>query len=141
MPYRSDHLGVVMPPSHPLARRKRVRFADTLEHASVGVSPGGLMDTLLRRQAALLGRTMTHRMQVSSLDAGVRIVAAGLGLAVLPCEAAAPQVASSRVILLPLDEPWAERRFVIVSREDEWLSAATRMLVTHLRAKAGSARA
>ena len=138
-PYRADHLGVVMPPSHPLSKRKRITFADTLEHASVGVSPGGLMDTLLRRQAALLGRAMTHRMQVSSLDAGVRIVAAGLGLAVLPCEAAAPQIGASRLILRPLDEPWAERRFVIVSREDEWLSAAARLLVAHLSAKAGVA--
>lgn len=39
--YRADHLGVVMPPSHPLSKRKRITFADTLEHASVGLSPGG----------------------------------------------------------------------------------------------------
>jgi DNA-binding transcriptional LysR family regulator len=141
LPYRCDHLGVVMPPSHPLARRKRIRFADTLDHDSVGISPGGLLDTLLRRQAALLGRTITHRMQVASLDAGGRIAAAGLGLAILPLEAAAPQVAASRLIMLPLHEPWAERRFVIVSRDDEWLSAATRSLVAHLRDIAQSAAA
>lgn len=137
--YRRDHLCVVMLPSHPLARRKRLRFADTLDHASVGVSPGGLVDTLQRRQAALLGRPLTHRMQVSSLDAGVRIVAAGLGLAILPCEAAAPQVQSSRLIMLPLAEDWAERRFVIVSRADEWRSAAARLLVEHLREQADAA--
>ena len=126
LPYRSDHLGVVMLPSHPLAHRERVRFADTLDHASVGVSPGGLLDVLLRRQAALVGRTMTQRMQVARLDAGGRIVAAFLGLAIVPFEAAAPQVASSRLVMLPLDEPWAERRFAIVARDDEWLSAAPR---------------
>jgi DNA-binding transcriptional LysR family regulator len=133
LPYRSDHLAVVLPPSHPLARRKRVRFADTLDQPSVGVVPGGLLDTLLRRQAALLGRTITHRMQVSSLDAATRIVAAGLGLAILPVETAAPQVAASELLMLPLAEPWAERRFVIVAREEEWLSAAARLLAAHLQ--------
>ena len=123
----------MLPPSHPLARRKRVRFADTLDQPSVGVVPGGLLDTLLRRQAALLGRTITHRMQVSSLDAATRIVAAGLGLAILPVETAAPQVAASELLMLPLAEPWAERRFVIVARDEEWLSAAARLLVVHLR--------
>lgn len=132
-PYRCDHMGVVMRPSHPLAGRQRIRFADTLDHVSVGVVPGGLIDSLLRRQAALLGRTVNHRMQVSSLDAAARIVAAGLGLAILPFEAAAPQVGSLQLLMKPLDEPWATRQFVIVSREDQWLSAAARQLVQHLR--------
>lgn len=132
LPYRSDHLGVAVPPGHPLARRTRVRYADTLEHDSVGVSAGGLLDTLLQRQAALLGRAPKQRMQVSSLDAGRRIVAAGLGLAILPLEAIAPQAQADSLVVRPLAESWAERRFVIVSREAEWLSAAARLLVEHL---------
>lgn len=136
LPYRADHLGVVLQPAHPLARRRRVRFADTLDHPSVGVSPGGLVDRVMRRQAALLGRDLAQRMQVSSLDAGVRIVAAGLGLAILPFEAASAHVSASRLVMLPLAEPWSERRFVIVMREEQWLSAAARLLVGHLREQA-----
>jgi DNA-binding transcriptional LysR family regulator len=138
-PYRRDHLGVAMPPSHPLAQRQSVRLADTLDHVSVGVVPGGLLDNLLRRQAALLGRPLNHRMQVASLDAAARIVAAGLGLAILPFEAAAPQAASLQLVMRPLDEDWAVRQFVIVSREDEWLSAAARLLVRHLARHGGRA--
>ena len=33
-------------PSHPLARRPTLRYADTLDEVSVGVAPGGLMDQL-----------------------------------------------------------------------------------------------
>jgi DNA-binding transcriptional LysR family regulator len=138
--YRADHLGVAMRPDHPLnhprARRRKLRFADTLDHASVGISPGGLLDRQARRQAALLGRDIVQRMQVSSLDAGVRIVAAGLGLAILPFEASAAQVAASNLVMLPLSEPWAERRFVILAREDQWLSATARLLLTHLTGRA-----
>jgi DNA-binding transcriptional LysR family regulator len=136
--YRADHLGVVMPPTHPLARRRKLRFADTLDHPTIGVSPGGLLDRQVRRQAALLGRDVVQRMQVSSLDAGVRIVAAGLGVAILPFEASSAQVAASGLVMLPLAEPWAERRFVIVAREDPWLSATARLLLTHLVSRAGA---
>lgn len=140
--YRADHLGVVMPPNHPLnhpvARRRKLRFVDTLDHPTIGVSPGGLLDRQVRRQAALLGRDIVQRMQVSSLDAGVRIVAAGLGVAILPFEASSAQVAASGLVMLPLAEPWAERRFVIVAREDPWLSATSRLLLTHLASRAGA---
>jgi DNA-binding transcriptional LysR family regulator len=137
VPYRRDHLCVAVDPDHPLARRKRVRFEETLAHAAIGVAPGGMMETMLRRQAALAGRAIVYRIQVSSLDAACRIVAAGLGLAIMPREAIAPDARSAGLVLLPLGDAWAERCFVICSRSDATLSASARLLVEHLRAKAG----
>lgn len=136
--YRHDHLAVALPPGHPLQGRKRLRFEETLRHPAIGVAPGGLMDALLRRQAALLGHTPAHRIQVSSFDAVCRIVAAGLGLAILPMEAAAPFMHASGLQLVPLAEPWATRRFVVLSRAEAQLPAAARQLLAHLR---GAARA
>lgn len=134
--YRSDHLCVVVPPGHPLARRKRLRFVETLPHPAIGVAPGGLMDQLLRRQTALAGHTTAYRIQVSSLDAACRIVAAGLGLGVLPREATAPHAAASGLVMVPLVDEWAERRFVLCTRAEGALSATTRLLVAHLVAQA-----
>lgn len=130
--YRSDHLGVAMPPGHPLAQRERITFADTLEHPAVGVVPGGLLDVLLRQQAARLGRPYAPRMQVASLEAGARIVAAGLGLALLPYESTAARPGGMGLEMRPLEEPWAVRRLVVLSREEAWLSAAARQLAAHL---------
>jgi len=132
LPYRSDHLCVAMSPGHPLARRPALSYADTLDQVSVGVAPGGLMDQLLRRQAALLGRVPAHRVQVSSMDAACRIVAAGLGLAVLPREVAVPHAGAGRLALVPLSEPWALRRFVVVTRPAPLQSASARLLAQHL---------
>ena len=73
--------------AHCLAGRKRVGHAEVVGDIAVGVAPGGMMDTLLRRQAALLGRSLAYRVQVSGMDAVARIVAVGLGPAVLPREA------------------------------------------------------
>jgi DNA-binding transcriptional LysR family regulator len=136
VPYRFDHLCVAVQPSHRFAARKRLRFADTLSEPSIGLAPGGTMDAMLRRQAALVGRTLAHRIQVSSLDAACRIVAAGLGIAVLPREATAPHVSTSGLAMVPLAEAWAVRRFVICSRTDVAPSATARLLVDHLRLQA-----
>ena len=137
--YRRDHLCVAVHPAHPLAQRKRLRYEETLAHAQIGVAPGGMMETMLRRQAALAGLSPTHRIQVSSLDAACRIVAAGLGLAVLPREATAPHASAAGLVLVPLADAWAERRFVVCSRPDSLLSATTRHLVEHLAAAARGA--
>ncbi|MBL8363239.1 MAG: LysR family transcriptional regulator [Rubrivivax sp.] len=132
-PYRSDRLCVAMAPDHPLARRASLRHEDTLDQPSINIGPGGQMDQLLRRQAALVGRVPTHRMQVSQLDAACRLVGAGLGLAILPLEAAVPHGGAGRLAFVPLAEPWAERRFVIVSRAEPRVSAAARLLADHLQ--------
>ena len=137
LPYRRDHLCVAMSPAHPLARRASLRFADTLDQVSVGVATGGLMDQLLRRQAALIGRLPAHRIQVSSLDAACRIVAAGLGLAVLPREVAVPHAGAGRLALVPLSEAWAQRQFVVATRPQPLPSASTQLLARHLQALAG----
>jgi DNA-binding transcriptional LysR family regulator len=131
-PYRADHLCVALPRGHGLAGRKRLRFAELLAHDAIGVAPGGLMDALLRRQAALLGHTLAPRVQVSSMDAACRIVAAGLGLAVLPRESARPQAAAAALVMVPLAEPWGTRRFVICTRPGAAPSASARGLIDHL---------
>lgn len=132
-PYRSDHLCVAVAPSHRLARHPVLHFAETLDEASIGVATTGLMDRLLRREAALLGRALAHRIQVSSMDAACRIVAAGLGLSILPREVATPHAGAGRLALVPLADAWAERRFVIASRPEPLLPTSARHLAAHLR--------
>jgi DNA-binding transcriptional LysR family regulator len=140
LPWRADHLHVVMAASHPLTARAGLRFVETLDHPSIGVSAAGLVGTLMRRHAALAGRELVHRTQVSSFDACLRIVAAGLGLAILPAEAVAAQVAASRLVMRPLDERWAARRFVVLTRGETATSAAARALAEHLVASAAADR-
>lgn len=132
LPYRHDHLGVLVHPSHPLAGRRTLRFVDTLDHEAVGVVPGSIMETMLRRYAAMAGRAWANRIQVSTLDAACRIVAAGLGLAILPKEATQPHVHALGLRFIALSDPWARRQFVICLRSPGTLTAAARLLVEHL---------
>lgn len=136
VPYRRDNLCLATPLGHPLAGRKRIAFADAAGHVTVAVAPGGMMDRLLHREAARLGVTLVNRIQVSGLDAATRIVAAGLGPAILPREAVEVYAARQRLALVPLTDAWAKRQFVICLRADGSVSATTKLLVEALRVAA-----
>jgi DNA-binding transcriptional LysR family regulator len=138
VPYRRDRLCLAAPVGHPLARRKRIAFADAVAHVSVAVAPGGMMDRLLHREAARLGVSLVNRIQVSGLDAATRIVAAGLGPAILPREAVEMYAARQHLVLVPLTDAWAWRQFVVCLRADGAVSATTRLLVDALKAAAGA---
>lgn len=131
--YRQDRLCVALPSAHALARRPELSFARMLDEPLIGIIPGGQLDQLLRRRAALLGRLPAFRMQVSSLDAAARMVAAGLGLAVLPREAATPHAGAGRLALVPLAEDWAVRRLVLVARAGAVMSPAAALLMERLQ--------
>ena len=80
------------------------------------------------------GRPLRIRVQVRSFDGMCRLVAAGAGLGVLPRAAAAPHVASMRLKVIALREPWAQRRQLCLGcRDFDALSPAARALVTLLR--------
>jgi DNA-binding transcriptional LysR family regulator len=134
LPYHDDELVVVAPQGHPLARRKSVRMAQLLDFDVVGAHPGSVMNHLLTKAAAELGRPLRLRIQVSSYDALCLMVAAGLGVGVLPRQSAQLFVPALPIQCLALAEPWAQRKLVVAVRDPAALSPAARLLVQHISA-------
>jgi len=130
--YRSDHMSVAVPAAHPLARRKRVAFVDTLGYEQIEILAGSIVMLTLRRAAAVAGTTIRHRIQVTTVDSACRAVAAGLGIAIVPREASATQALTLGLAIVPLTDAWAERQFVVCFRSRDALSAAARLLSEHL---------
>jgi DNA-binding transcriptional LysR family regulator len=120
-------------PGHALASRKNIRFEEVIEQVGIVVAPGGMLDTMLRREAARLSRTMSYRVEVSGLDVAVRFVAAGMGNAVLPREGALGHSKAQSLVFVPLSDDWASRQYVIITRRGHGHSMATRQLIAHLR--------
>lgn len=134
--YRSDHLGIVVYPSHPLARRRHIAFADTLEYDYVGMPPSTAVQVMLAQAAAVAGRAVTHRAIVSTFDAALKVVRARLGISVVPLEVAASYARHADLRLIPLDDEWARRRFAVCFRDIATLSPAARLLVDFLAEQA-----
>jgi DNA-binding transcriptional LysR family regulator len=135
-PYRTDHLCVVVPPAHALARRKAVRFEETLDYEHVCLPVNSAVNVMLQRHAAQLGRTLRHRVVVTNFEAALRVVRAGLAISLVPREVAQAPAAAYRLQLISLREPWAARRFIICYRDAQALTPAAQLLVEHLAAQA-----
>ncbi|MBV9890673.1 MAG: LysR family transcriptional regulator, partial [Rhizobacter sp.] len=141
-PYRRDRLALAVHPADPLALRPTLRLADTLDAQHVGLPPQSAVHALLQRAAAGAGGTLSMRAIVSNFDAALRVVSAGLGVSVVPLEVGLRHAGGLDVRMVPLEEPWAERRFVICFRRFEALPVPSQRLVEHLVARgAASAHA
>jgi DNA-binding transcriptional LysR family regulator len=87
---------------------------------------------MLQRHAARLGRSVNHRVVVTNFEAALRVVRAGLAISLVPREVAQAAAEGLGLSLLPLAEPWAERRFILCYRDAQSLSPATQLLVEYL---------
>lgn len=130
--YRADHLVMVMHPSHSLARQPGLRFEQTLDHQQVGLPATTALQILLRRVAAEHGKTLVHRVVVSNFDAALRVVHANLAISVVPLEVARIYAGATGLVVVPLVDTWAQRRFVVCFRDEGGLPPASRLLMKHL---------
>ncbi len=131
-PYRRDRLALAVHPEHPLARKKSLRFEQTLEYEHVGLQPSSAVHSMLQRAAARSGRTVSYRAVVSNFDAAFRVVAANLAISVIPLEVGGQIASMLGVKLIPLTDAWAQRNFAVCFQELEALQPAARRMVEHL---------
>jgi DNA-binding transcriptional LysR family regulator len=142
LPYRRDRLVLVVPPGHRLAGRGPLRFRDALDEAFVCLHAGSAIHTFMMNAAADLGARLDVRIQVRSFDAVGRMVAAGVGIGMVPRSAA--QERNKRggpaPAVVEIDEAWAARDLQLCVRADRVLSPAADALLAHL-AERGAAGA
>jgi DNA-binding transcriptional LysR family regulator len=134
-PYHRDHLAVVVHPDHPLAKRKSVSFEDTIDFEHVDIVARSIMQTMQRSVAAAAGKQMRYRIQVSTVDAAYRIVAAQLAVAIVPQEEASTIQQTLGLKVIPLSNDWAKRQFVVAVR-DKGLSKPAQLLLESLKESA-----
>jgi DNA-binding transcriptional LysR family regulator len=130
--YRRDRLVLVVPAGHALAGRQRIAFADATEFDFVSLTQGTSLAQRLAAETQAQGRSLRVRIHVRSFDAMGQMVAAGLGIAVLPDAAVQPHLKSMGLIRIELDDPWAERELLIGARDLKALGRPVRALLDHL---------
>jgi DNA-binding transcriptional LysR family regulator len=140
-PYRRDRLALAVHPEHPLARRRSLRFEQTLDHEHVGLQPSTAVHTMLQRAAARAGRHLSYRVIVSNFDAAFRVVAANLGISVIPVEVGETYARLLGIKVIPLTDRWAQRRFAVCFQSFEALQPASQRMVAHLVERAAQAEA
>jgi len=125
----TDRLVVVTARSHRFARRKRIAFADTLAEDAVSMHHSSTLQSFLETQAEKLGKTMRLRVQLSNFDAICRMVAGGVGVAVVPESAARRNLETLKLAQIELTDDWRVRERYVLVREGETLPAYTQSLI------------
>ncbi len=131
--YREDQLALIVPHRHPLASRRAVRFADTLDFDYVGLHATSHINAQLVHAASEIQRSLRIPVRVKSYDALCLMVEAGLGLGVLPRTIGESYARALQIRVLKLREVWANRRLAICVRSYASLPVAARLFVDHLR--------
>ena len=132
-PFRSDRLVFIVPKGHRLAGRRQAGFADLLDLDFVGLPRGTALDEHVAMHAARLGRALRLRLRVNSLDTVCAMVAAGVGVGIVPETTAQRQRRNRPIAVVRIAEPWADRELTLCVRDSRRLSRPARRLFEALR--------
>ena len=131
--FSEDRLTLVSPRRGDLAGRRALDFTELAGRDFVGLTSSTALQGHIAKHAARLGVRLRFRARLRDFDAICQMVAADIGVAVVP-EAAARRCARSMPIaMIRIRDPWANRRLAICARSFKTLPRPAKLLVEHLR--------
>ncbi|RFA22410.1 LysR family transcriptional regulator [Subtercola boreus] len=142
----TEPLDVALAPGHPLAAQASVSPADLIGEQWIGVPWGYPFERTLYDISAAAGAPVDIVQRFADTRVTESLVAAGLGIAILPRYTAGgayldSSTASQRIVLKPLSGMRAERHIYALMRPDRAERLAVRTVAEFLRAEAEAIRA
>ncbi len=134
IPFATDQLVLITSAQHALASARQLSFSDVLAEQFVALSAGALYDHI-EAQAVRLGTRLKIRTRLRTFEGLGEMVAAGVGVAILPETAARRLKRTMKITVIRLSDPWTTRHLSLCVREGEDLSAPARDLISHLAAR------
>lgn len=131
-PFAIDRLVAVLPRGHALAGRRSLGFSEVPTEALVGLPEGSPLQALIEEQARLMGRSLSYRLRLPGFAGLARLVAAGVGLAIMPEMAARALRRGLPLAVLRLTDAWATRPLLLTCRDFATLPRPARLLAEHL---------
>lgn len=132
-----DRLVLLVPAGHALAQGTSVPVAAAFAHDLVTLPRSASLTRKVMAAAEAVGHTPRIRVQVRSFDSMCRMVACGLGLAILPEAAAALYAQALALKVQPLEGLEVERRLLLAMRSRADLSPQAEALVAMIEAELG----
>ncbi len=131
--FSEDRLTLVTARHGAFAGRRGIDFAEVTDHDFVGLTNATALQVHISKHAARLGVRLRFRARFRDFDAICQLVAANVGIAVVP-EAAAKRCARSMpIVMVKIRDGWANRRLAICARSFKTLPRPAKQLVDHLR--------
>lgn len=134
VPYRADRLVLITDPGHRLATAGSLAFAQVIGEPFVMLHAGSAIHTFTMNTASNMGSHLNVRVQVNSFEAVCRMVAAGVGVGLVPREAVKLS-GRQPVSIIEVEDGWAQRDLKICTSSKAPVSSFARALIDHLLAE------
>jgi len=121
--YRAVDLVAAVPEGHPLTEHRSVTFAQLLAYEHISLGERSTLRSYFMREAEKLGKELRYRT-VGSFDVMRGMIAAGLGIGVMPQMMAHSPPDGAKVVAIAVSEDWCRRFIRIWSREDTLVPAS-----------------
>jgi DNA-binding transcriptional LysR family regulator len=133
--FSEDRLTLVAARRSELGTRRQIDFQEVTDRDFVGLTASTALQIHISRHAAKLGARLRVRARLRDFDAICQMVAADVGIAVVPETAAKRCARSMPIVAIRIRDGWANRRLTICARSFKALPRPARQLVDHLRAE------
>jgi DNA-binding transcriptional LysR family regulator len=134
--FSEDRLVLVTARRGDFAGRRQIDFQEVVDRDFVGLTQATALQVHIARQAARLGTRLRFRARLRDFDAICQMVAADVGIAVVP-EAAVRRCARSMpIMMVRIRDSWAHRKLTICARSFKTLPRPAKQLVEYLRSAA-----
>jgi DNA-binding transcriptional LysR family regulator len=131
--FTEDRLVLVSARRSGFAGRRLIDFEEAAGHDFIGLTHATALNQHISKHAARLGMRFRFRARLRDFDAICQMVAADVGVAVMPEAAARRSAQSLGIAIVRIRDSWANRRLVICARNFRTLSRPAKELVDYLR--------
>lgn len=131
-----DKLVLLVPEGHPLDRKGGVPLQKVFDQDFVTLARSASLTRKVMAAAESVGRAPRIRVQVRSFDSMCRMVASGIGIAILPRAAATLYAQALKLAMRDIEGVDTERILLVAMRRRSELSPAAAALVDMLEWKA-----
>jgi DNA-binding transcriptional LysR family regulator len=131
-PFATDRLVLIMPQRHRLSRRRRFHFRELLREEFVGMVATNALQRHLGQHALEAGKPLKLRARLGSFDTIGRMVENGIGLAIIPENAALRCEKTMAIRIARLVDSWSLRHLHVCARRVQELPAPARQLAEYL---------
>ncbi len=120
-PLTEDTLAVALPPGHPLARKRIVRWKDILNQPIVTLTVGSTVRTLTENVFMAAGQALRPAYEATNTITALALAREELGVAIVPTSIR-PAATAQAMVLKPLRDPVVRRSLNLITRRGSVIS-------------------
>jgi len=135
LPWLTDELLLVVPPSHPFAKKKTAKKEDLLKERFILRESGSATRATILKQISKSNLELSTIMEMENPESVKKAVQSGLGIAFISKFAVATELKAKTLVAVPVKDFKISREMRIVHRQDKHLSRAARAFIEEARSE------